>query len=201
MGAEGYLMAPINGTWHRAADKYRAWPTPSSPAPYPDSITNFQGWQRIIAKANTAKFSTPSTPCRKSTPTAPKPALIPSSSAGTKVLRQRLSQPSSAKTRRQGKLKKTSSFPRGRRQGSSSTATASSLTKMPISTVKPAGAYPQDLNGNEQHAVLRLQRSRRRPALYGNRTFVLACPYCPEWFETLCKVADLATNSVATASL
>ncbi len=48
---DGYVLSAYAGTWHIAADKYRAWAeTWFKPAPRPDWLRGFNGWQRLILK-------------------------------------------------------------------------------------------------------------------------------------------------------
>lgn len=44
-----YVLSPHTGDWHVGADKYRAWvETWMRPAPKPDWLRHFNGWQRLI---------------------------------------------------------------------------------------------------------------------------------------------------------
>jgi hypothetical protein len=48
---DGYVVSAYAGTWHVAADKYRAWAeTWFKPAPRPEWLRGFNGWQRLILK-------------------------------------------------------------------------------------------------------------------------------------------------------
>lgn len=48
----GFIIAPCIGTWHKAADKYREWLEQWYEfKPIPDDIQNMQGWQRIIMRS------------------------------------------------------------------------------------------------------------------------------------------------------
>ncbi|MDA3963073.1 MAG: DUF6259 domain-containing protein [Planctomycetota bacterium] len=46
-----FVIAPYRGTWHRAADRYRAWAdTWFKPRPVPAWVRRSHGWQRLILK-------------------------------------------------------------------------------------------------------------------------------------------------------
>ncbi|OQA81755.1 MAG: hypothetical protein BWY31_03671 [Lentisphaerae bacterium ADurb.Bin242] len=49
---DGFVWSVYNGTWHKAADKYRKWAgnTWYTPPRIPDSIRFSEGWQRLILK-------------------------------------------------------------------------------------------------------------------------------------------------------
>jgi len=49
--AEGYVLSPYRGTWREAASKYRAWASSwFKPAPVAKHVQEMSGWQRIILR-------------------------------------------------------------------------------------------------------------------------------------------------------
>ena len=195
--AEGYLMAPINGTWHRAADKYRAWAdTWLTQHHTPDSITNFQGWQRIIAKSQYGEIFYPFDALPQIYADGAKAGIDTLLLFGWHKGGHDNDYPNYIVCEKLGgkeKLKKNVKLFQ-EAGGKVILYSNGQLIDKNADFYRETGRRisTKDLNGNEQQQFYGFSGRGVAQRLYGNRTFVLACPYCEEWFKTLCKVADLA---------
>ena len=195
----GYTLSLYRGPWQAAADLYRAWAdTWFHHEPPPDHVKRMRGWQRIIARTQYGENLYPYNTFPQILEDGKKagidtlflfgwhrgghdcdyPNYIPSPELGGKeCLRENI-----AEFRRNGGnvilysngqlIDKNTDFYR--------------TTGHRIST--------KDLNGNEQQQFYGFSGRGTAQNLYGNRTFVTACPACPEWLEVLKRVADTAAE-------
>ncbi len=195
----GYTISLYRGPWQAAADLYRAWAdTWFHHEPPPDHVKRMRGWQRIIARTQYGENLYPYNTFPQILEDGKKagidtlflfgwhrgghdcdyPNYIPSPELGGKeCLRENI-----AEFRRNGGkvilysngqlIDKNTDFYR--------------TTGHRIST--------KDLNGNEQQQFYGFSGRGTAQNLYGNRTFVTACPACPEWLEVLKRVADTAAE-------
>ena len=182
----GYAISLYQGPWQRAADQYRAWAeTWFHHEPPPEHVRRMRGWQRIIARTQYGENLYPYRTFPGILEDGKKagidtlflfgwhrgghdcdyPNYIPSPElGGTENLRENI-----ASFRKNGGhvilysngqlIDKNTEFYR--------------KTGHRIST--------KDLNGNEQQQFYGFSGRGTAQNLYGNRTFVTACPACQEW--------------------
>ena len=195
----GYAISLYQGPWQRAADQYRAWAeTWFHHEPPPEHVRRMRGWQRIIARTQYGENLYPYRTFPGILEDGKKagidtlflfgwhrgghdcdyPNYIPSPElGGTENLRENI-----ASFRKNGGhvilysngqlIDKNTEFYR--------------KTGHRIST--------KDLNGNEQQQFYGFSGRGTAQNLYGNRTFVTACPACQEWLDVLKQIADTAAE-------
>jgi hypothetical protein len=195
--AEGYVLAPINGGWQRAADKYRAWAESwTSQQQRPDSVTDSQGWQRIIAKSQYGEIFYRFDDLPQIYADGAKAGIDTLFLFGWHQGGHDNDYPNYTVCEKLGgkeNFKKNIALFQ-QAGGKVILYSNGQLIDKNADFYQDLGhrISTKDLKGNEQQQFYAFSGRGVAQRLYGNRCFVLACPYCPEWFTELRKVADLA---------
>lgn len=196
----GFNLSAYQGSWHKAADKYRAWADSWYEfKPVPDAIRHMQGWQRLIMRSQYGEnfFTFPQLPqifddgikagidtlfmfgWHQGGHDCDYPAYTPSEElGGAEVLRTNIA----GFKKRGGKvilyangqlIDKNSDYYLNGKGGE-------------VSIKDHRGNEPLQFYGFSGRGVFNRK--------YGNRTFVTACPCCTDWHEQLKKVIDTASS-------
>lgn len=193
-----FVLSPYCGTWHAAADLYRAWADGwHVRRPGPDWVARFKGWQRIILKHQYGEVHYAYGDLDKIHRDGLASGIDALHLFGWWKGGMDNGNPDYVFDEAMGgKATLKSQIARFQENGSVILYSSGRLIDLASDYYKAVGARIaiKDRFGAEIRDAYRFRANGTFTGHFGNRTFTAACPACPEWLDKMKEVVDLAVE-------